>query len=94
MMLSPEQLQFGNRKYEDLPPVCLNCVFLNLCYGECPKNRFMKSLDGTNRLNYLCPGLKNYFMHTQKAMLFMANELAHGRPPANICKALASDHLL
>jgi uncharacterized protein len=35
-------------------------------------------------LNYLCAGYKRFFQHVDPYMKFMANELRHQRPPANI----------
>jgi uncharacterized protein len=86
MMLSPEQLRFGNDKKNKLPKTCLCCKYLSLCNGECPKNRFLHLPSEPNAMNYLCPGLKLFFEHTEPYMRFMANELKHERPPANIMK--------
>jgi uncharacterized protein len=35
-------------------------------------------------LNYLCEGYKIFFKDVDPYMKFMANELRHQRPPANI----------
>ncbi|MEG1999030.1 MAG: anaerobic sulfatase maturase, partial [Bacteroidales bacterium] len=84
MMLSEEQMKFGRDKRDKLPRQCFDCKFLNLCNGECPKNRISRTAEGETGLNYLCAGLKKYFAHSQPYMKFMANELANGRPPANV----------
>jgi uncharacterized protein len=84
MMLSEAQTIFGNDKQIRLPQVCLECSFLRLCHGECPKNRFVHLPNEINPLNYLCPGLKELFRHTEKAMKFMAEEAINGRAPSNI----------
>lgn len=84
MMLSEEQIKFGNDKRNNLPGTCLKCKYLPLCNGECPKNRILNIKGEKGALNYLCPGLKFYFNHTEPYMIFMANELVNERSPANI----------
>jgi uncharacterized protein len=84
MMLSDEQMRFGDAKYDSLPPKCLNCQFLSLCYGECPRNRFVNQPGTDRKLNYLCEGLTNYFRHVKPYMEFMASELRHERSPMNV----------
>lgn len=84
MMLTDQQLQFGNDKRDRLPKICRSCQFLALCHGECPKNRF-RILEGEQYpLNYLCNGLKHYFKHTEPYMRLMVEALKQQRPPANI----------
>lgn len=82
--LSGEQMRFGRDKRDRLPRQCRTCRFLNLCNGECPKNRIATTPDGEYGLNYLCPGLKLYFNHVYPYMEYMAEELRHQRPPASI----------
>jgi uncharacterized protein len=60
---SPQQKNFGQAKYDSLPDFCLKCDVLEMCYGECPKNRFIKSPAGKEGLNYLCPGYIKFFRH-------------------------------
>ena len=40
---------------------CRRCTYLQFCWGECPKNRFIKSPEGETGLNYLCSGLKAFY---------------------------------
>lgn len=75
MMLSEKQLSFGNTKFSSLPDKCIKCEYLNLCYGECPKNRIKKNSMDNKPLNYLCPGLKHYFNHTRNTMKIMADDI-------------------
>jgi uncharacterized protein len=60
---SPEQKRFGEAKASTLPGYCLNCEVLDMCNGECPKNRFITTPDGEAGLNYLCSGYKYFFNH-------------------------------
>jgi uncharacterized protein len=83
----PAQRSFGRDKWERLPGVCRDCEYLRLCFGGCPKNRFSSTADGDGGLNYLCEGYRAFFDHTEKAMRIMANEIAKGRPAANVMNA-------
>lgn len=62
---SPQQKAFGMAKSLTLPQYCRQCPVLNMCHGECPKNRFNETLDGEPGLNYLCEGYKAFFTHIQ-----------------------------
>jgi uncharacterized protein len=84
LMGSAGQHIFGQNKYLQLPKYCLKCRFLDKCYGECPKKRFLYTPDGEYGLNYLCEGYKYFFGHVTNAMDFMANELINGRSPGNV----------
>jgi uncharacterized protein len=87
MMYSPTQIRFGNDKYDKLPAQCKECKFLFACYGECPKNRLIKTASGEPGLNYLCRGYYRFFKHVAPYMDFMRNELLNQRPPANVMHA-------
>jgi uncharacterized protein len=63
MVFSPTQVKFGHAKNELLPHECRRCEFLSDCWGECPKNRILRTKDDEPGLNYLCHGLKKYFKH-------------------------------
>lgn len=84
MMFSERQQRFGADKHDRLPGQCRQCRYLFACNGECPKNRFATTADGEPGLNYLCEGYRKYFDHVAPYMDFMANELKHQRPPANV----------
>jgi uncharacterized protein len=60
---SKEQEAFGHVKLDTLPRYCLGCEVRDMCNGECPKNRFIKTPDGEEQLNYLCAGYKKFFNH-------------------------------
>ena len=63
LVFSPTQIRFGFAKSEKLPAFCRDCPFLRDCWGECPKNRFVKTPTGEPGLNYLCAGLRKFFKH-------------------------------
>ncbi len=84
MVDSPAQKVFGDAKRDRLPVECQQCEVKFACHGECPKHRFVQSKDGSRDLNYLCAAYKRFFKHIDEPMTFMANELAHRRPPANV----------
>jgi len=84
MARSEEQRAFGDAKRDRLPTYCNSCQFHFACRGECPKHRFTVTQDGDPGLNYLCEGYRYFFRHIDPYMQFMANELRHRRPPANV----------
>ena len=59
----PRQKAFGEAKKATLPGYCIDCGVLDMCNGECPKNRFLTSPDGEPGLNYLCKGYRQFFNH-------------------------------
>jgi uncharacterized protein len=62
-VLSRAQVKFGYAKSETLPTQCRQCPYLKDCWGECPKNRIIRTADGEPGLNYLCRGFKAFFAH-------------------------------
>jgi uncharacterized protein len=73
-------VKFGYAKSESLPAYCRRCEFLTDCWGECPKNRMLRTPDGEPGLNYLCRGLKHFFAHAVPKATKMAAELQAGTP--------------
>lgn len=61
MLDSPRQKAFGQNKLVSLPQFCLECEVLDMCNGECPKNRFISTPEGETGLNYLCDGYRYFF---------------------------------
>ena len=59
----PRQKAFGEAKKATLPNYCIDCDVLEMCNGECPKNRFLAAPDGEPGLNYLCEGYRQFFNH-------------------------------
>ncbi|MGE5357987.1 MAG: anaerobic sulfatase maturase [Bacteroidales bacterium] len=78
------QVAFGEAKEQALPEYCRQCDVRFACHGECPKNRFATTPQGEPGLNYLCAGYRMFFRHIDPFMHFMAGELRHERPPANV----------
>ncbi|MBN1850954.1 MAG: anaerobic sulfatase maturase [Deltaproteobacteria bacterium] len=63
LLEDPELISFGQNKWTTLPRYCRTCDVLSMCYGECPKNRFIQTPEGEKGLNYLCSGYKGFFHH-------------------------------
>jgi len=68
MAYSERQKRFGFAKGRTLPQYCRQCPHLRLCWGECPKNRLVRTPDGETGLNYLCPGMQQFYGHIQGDM--------------------------
>ena len=62
---SQAQRAFGEAKRAALPRYCRDCEVLAMCHGGCPKYRFIRTPEGEPGLNYLCAGLKRFFLHSR-----------------------------
>ena len=89
LVASDKQRRFGRDKHDSLPQYCLDCEVRFMCNGGCPKNRFLKTPDGQEGLNYLCAGYRAFFNYIDRPMRWMAAELRAQRAPANIMAYLA-----
>ncbi len=85
-VFSRTQVQFGYAKNELLPGYCRSCDYLTDCWGECPKNRILRTRDGEPGLNYLCPGYKKFFAHAIPAVERIASVLS--RQPVHARKRM------
>lgn len=82
MAFSERQKGFGMGKRDTLPAACKRCPYLKLCWGECPKNRIVRSEEGELGLNYLCPGIKAFFDFSQPILVGIATLLQPQRTEA------------
>ena len=75
LAFSEQQKKFAYAKSDTLPRYCKACTYLDLCWGECPKNRFIKTPEGEVGLNYLCSGLKQFYAKATAARTELARRL-------------------
>ena len=68
LAFSRRQVEFGTAKHDRLPTYCRECPSLKLCWGECPKNRLLRTPDGDGGLNFLCEGLKAFYARVERDM--------------------------
>lgn len=78
MVYSTRQMKFGLDKSDTLPPYCLACKYRFACHGECPRNRFIKTPDGTPGLNYFCPAWKRFFVHADERLKLLVKNINSG----------------
>ncbi len=81
---SPAQQEFGQAKLDSLPRQCVECDVRFACHGGCPKDRFTRTADGEEGLNYLCPGYLAFFHHVDRPMRVMGQLLGRGGAPSDI----------
>jgi len=68
MVFSEGQKKFGFAKSTSLTEYCRECKYLFACNGDCPKNRFIRTPSGEPGLDYLCGGLKKFWIHIDPHM--------------------------
>jgi uncharacterized protein len=88
---SPQQVAFGRAKLDTLPEQCRRCDVRFACHGECPKNRFLRTADGEDGLNYLCEGYLHLFHHIDRPMRIMADLLRRGAAADGVMALLANE---
>jgi uncharacterized protein len=93
LVASDQQHKFGQDKFDTLPQYCRECEVLFACYGECPRNRFIKTPDGEPGLNYLCAGYKLFFNHINRPMRIMVDLLRRGRFADEVMNILAMEEM-
>jgi uncharacterized protein len=91
MVYSEQQRKFGSDKSDSLPNYCRRCEVRFACNGECPKHRFIRTPDGEEGLNYLCPAYKQFFNHIDPYMKTMAQLVGGKQPAALIMQMLAGE---
>jgi len=91
LLESPELRAFGRRKRDTLPRYCQECEVLSSCNGGCPKDRFILTPDGEASLNYLCPGLKRFFVHSRPYLQRMASLRRSNEPVGGLMQLVRSE---
>jgi uncharacterized protein len=91
LISSPKQREFGRAKADTLPRFCRECDVRFACHGECPRNRFIRTPDGEDGLNFLCAGYKAFFHHIDHPMRLMARLLRTGRFADEVMEMLADE---
>lgn len=61
---------FGEYKLNNLSSRCLHCDVVELCFGGCPKDRFVFSPTDNYKepQNYLCEGYRMFFRYFKKSL--------------------------
>ncbi len=88
---NPALSDFGRRKQDRLPGACTACEFLKSCNGGCPKDRFIRTAEGEDGLNYLCDGLQRFFSHSRPYLRLMASLRQSGKSPDQLMQLLQSE---
>lgn len=88
---SAQQTRFGRDKADRLPELCRGCDVRFVCNGGCPKDRFTRTADGEDGLNFLCEGYRAFFHHVDSPMRRMADLCRRGIPPAAISAELLAE---
>ncbi len=91
---SPVQRQFGAAKHDRLPAQCLSCPWLAACNGGCPKDRFVLTADGEPGLNYLCDGLRAFFVHAERPLRHFVERGRNGIGAETIMAELRAESLV
>ncbi|MGD0229231.1 MAG: anaerobic sulfatase maturase [Syntrophorhabdales bacterium] len=91
LVTSARRQEFGQNKRKMLSRYCLECDFVSICNGECPKNRFAQAPGNEPGLNYLCEGYKAFFKHADGPMRIMAELLRGNRPASEVIAILARE---
>jgi uncharacterized protein len=78
---SPVQRTFGKNKRYMLPDQCLQCPWLSVCNGGCPKDRFIADANGQPGLNYLCAGFQLFYTHAEKSLRLIGQLRQQGTQP-------------
>jgi uncharacterized protein len=91
-LLESEKLrEFGLRKRNALPRYCRECEVLALCNGGCPKDRFLRTPQGEEGLNYFCAGLKDFFAYSTPYLQKLGAFWQPGEPLESFMRMLRSE---
>lgn len=75
LLKSETAVRFRERK-RSLSSECLNCRWLHICNGGCPKYRMF--VGGVECVNYFCEAYKRFFSHSHRRYLRMVERLSVG----------------
>lgn len=78
---SPVYLDFGCKKRQ-WNPACDVCEFVDVCSGDCLKNRFYTKGDSSYRMSALCAGWKMFYSHTLDRFKKLAADIKREREEA------------
>jgi len=90
-LASSDKMRDFARLKPDLDEECRACPHLRLCWGGCPKDRFVRRGDGAH--NYLCEGYRAFYEHATPALRAMGMLIAAGRPASDIMDPAVSTSL-
>ncbi|MCX8064257.1 MAG: anaerobic sulfatase maturase [Candidatus Hydrogenedentes bacterium] len=90
------QKEFGKSK-SFLPKECLECKYLHVCNGGCPKHRFLEAKcrdsNSSCKRNYLCEGYYMFFDHISPYMDTMAELVKKNLPPAFVMDIFSKERV-
>ncbi len=75
-MLEGERFRAFARMKPAHHPQCQSCEWFSLCYGECPRYRFIGNGAAEHQLSYFCPSYKRFFPHAHKRLRRTAETVA------------------
>ncbi len=91
MIESEQQKKFGEDKRDTLPRYCRECEVRAQCNGGCPKDRFIRTPDGEEGLNYLCAGFKKFFNYSLPFLEKMVSLDVAGEPLEKLMTAVRAE---
>lgn len=80
---TPVMRRFKQKKNIQLTAQCRVCSYVQLCWGGCPKDRFVESDSAENGHNYLCDGYTEFYRHTFGVLTRMARAIQKGGTAAD-----------
>ncbi len=72
LVFSPKQKNFAFQKHTNLADACLHCPHGTLCWGQCPRHRFVNTGAHGQKINYLCAGFKQFYSHAKPTLRHIA----------------------
>ena len=91
-LASSEKMREFARLKPDLDEECRACPHLRLCWGGCPKDRFVARRDGRTH-NYLCEGYRAFYEHSTPALRAIGMLISAGRPASDIMNPTVASSL-